>query len=117
MQRWTVGLVLCEVLQSMAVELAEVIGQLRAELTEAMRAGEGADLRFELGAVELELTVVVDKEVKPGAKVRFWVVELGADATASSGATQRIKLVLDPRRVGEPDRRPVIAGDEVAGER
>jgi Trypsin-co-occurring domain 2 len=101
----------------MAVELAEVIDQLRAELTAAMCAGEGADLRFELDPVELELTVGVDKAVTPGAKVKFWVVELGADAAVSSSSTQRIKLVLDPRRTGQPDRRPVISGDEVVGER
>jgi hypothetical protein len=38
------------------VELAKVIGQLRQELTAAMWEGEGEDLRFELGPVELELT-------------------------------------------------------------
>ncbi|WP_066950562.1 trypco2 family protein [Streptomyces lushanensis] len=103
----------------MAVELAEVIGQLRAELTEAMRQGENAGLRFELGPVELELTVSVDKEAGPGAKVRFWVVELGADAKVARNSTQRITLTLDPRRAGEePDRRPVlITGAEVDGER
>lgn len=101
----------------MAVELAELIGQLRAELTEAMSAGEGTDLRFELGPVELELTIAVNKEAKPGAKIRFWVVELGADVSAASGSTQRIKLSLDPRRTAEPDRKVVISGDEKAGER
>jgi hypothetical protein len=101
----------------MAVELAELIGQLRAELTEAMHAGDGADLRFELGPVELELTVAVDKEAKPGAKVRFWVMELGADMKAASSTTQRIKLKLDPRRVGQPDRQPLISGSEQPGER
>ncbi|MYZ40203.1 MULTISPECIES: trypco2 family protein [unclassified Streptomyces] len=103
----------------MAVELAEMIGQLRAELTEAMRQGESenADLRFELGPVELELTISVDKEAGPGAKVRFWVVELGADAKIAQNSTQRITLTLDPRRAGEPDRRPLISGAEVDGER
>ena len=101
----------------MAVELAELIRQLRAELTDAMSAGEGSDLRFELGPVELELTVGVDKEAKPGAKVRFWVVDLGADLSMASSSTQRIKLSLDPRRAAEPDRRVVISGDEEAGER
>ena len=101
----------------MAVELAELIKQLRAELTDAMHAGEGADLRFEAGPVELELTVVVDKEAKPGAKVRFWVVELGADVKAASSKTQHIKLTLNPRQVGQPNRRPLIAGEEDAGER
>jgi hypothetical protein len=98
----------------MAVELAELIGQLRAELTAAMHAGDNADLRFELGPVELELTLAVDKEAKPGAKIRFWVVEMGADVKAASSTTQRIKLSLDPRRSGH---RPLISGDEELGER
>jgi len=100
----------------MAVELAELIGQLRAELTEAMRKGDGAELRFELGPVELELTVAVSKEVKPGAKVRFLVVEVGADTAMASSSTQRIKLTLDPRRAGESGR-PFVSGDEKPGER
>jgi Trypsin-co-occurring domain 2 len=79
------------------VELAQVIGQLRRELSAAMRDGEGEDLRFELGPVELELTVAVSKETGPNAKVRFWVVELGADAKVAS---QRITLTLDPHRRG-----------------
>lgn len=56
------------------VEFAQVIGQLRQELSAAMREGEGEDLRFELGPVELELTVAVSREAGPNAKVRFWVV-------------------------------------------
>jgi len=42
---------------------------------------------------------------RPGPKVRFWVVELGADATVASQATQRITLTLDPRRRGVPANR------------
>ncbi|MGD0606451.1 MAG: trypco2 family protein [Streptosporangiaceae bacterium] len=100
----------------MAVELAELIGQLRAELTKAMDAGDGAELRFELGPVELELTVAVNKEANPGAKVRFWVVELGAEGSVASQSGQRIKLTLDPRLSEEPGR-PLISGAEQAGER
>ena len=101
----------------MAVELAELISQLRSELSEALHTGEGSDVRFELGPVELEVTVAVAKEARPGAKVKFWVVELGADGTASSNTTQRIKLSLEPQQAGQPGRRPLISGDEVAGER
>ena len=96
------------------VELAQVISQLRQELSAAMREGEGEDLRFELGPVEL--TVAVSKEAGPNAKVRFWVVELGADAMVASQATQRITLTLDPRRRGVAGK-PVISGSEQAGER
>ncbi|GAA1196443.1 trypco2 family protein [Pseudonocardia alaniniphila] len=101
----------------MALALAEVVANLRAELAEAMRAGKDEELRFELGPVELELTVGIDKEATPGAKVKFWVLELGAETKLGSTSTQRIKLVLDPRHATEPDRRPMISGTEVPGER
>jgi hypothetical protein len=98
------------------VELVQVIGQLRQELSAAMQEGEGEDLRFELGTVELELTVAVSREAGPNAKVRFWVVELGADAKVASQGTQRITLTLDPRRRGVAGK-PLISGSEQAGER
>ena len=100
----------------MAVELAELVAQLRTELTEAMQEGRDEALRFGLGPVELELTVTVGKEATPGAKVRFWVVEAGADAKASSARTQTIKLTLEPHMAGRPGVRPDIYGDEVTGE-
>jgi hypothetical protein len=101
----------------MPLALTEVIAQLRAELTEAMRVGEDEDLRFELGPVELELTVGVDKEAKPGAKAKFWVLELGAETRFAATSTQRIKLTLDPRHTAQPGRRPTISGAEAPHER
>jgi hypothetical protein len=61
------------------IELGEVVAELRRELQQAMDAGEGQPLRFELGPVELETTVAVEKGGGGGAKVRFWVLELGGD--------------------------------------
>jgi hypothetical protein len=66
--------------------------------------------------VELELTVAVSKEVGPNAKVRFWVVELGAEGKVGSQATQRITLTLDPRHRGVAGK-PLISGPEQDGER
>ncbi len=66
--------------------------------------------------MELELTVAVSEEAGPNAKVRFWVIELGADASVSSQASQRITLTLDPRRRGIAGK-PLISGPEQAGER
>lgn len=99
------------------VELATVIGQLREELGKAAQAGEGEEFRFEVGPIELELTVAVSKEAGPNAKVKFWVVELGSDSKLTSTNTQRIKLTLDLRRAGEPDERPMISGPSRDGER
>jgi hypothetical protein len=103
-----------------ALELAELIAQLRAELTEAMRAGEDAGLRFELGPIELELALTVGREGGAQGKIRFWVAELGADGKMTNTAAQRIKLVLEPRRTHTVDGRPItvlISGREVDGER
>lgn len=101
----------------MSVELSAVIGQLREELSQAMEAGEGEELRFELGPVELELSVSVTKEAGAAGKVRFWVAEVGADGKASSATTQRLRLTLDPRRTDQPDRRPWVSGQGQSGER
>ncbi|GHJ37502.1 trypco2 family protein [Streptomyces sp. TS71-3] len=101
-----------------ALELAELIARLRAELAAAMRAGEDAGVRFELGPVELELALTVGREAGAGGKVRFRVAELGTDGKATDATTQRIKLVLEPRRAGSPNGGPVlIHGEEVDGER
>ncbi|MCK2212366.1 hypothetical protein MF672_000915 [Actinomadura sp. ATCC 31491] len=96
----------------MAIELAELVGQLRAELTKAMNTAEDAELRFELGPIELELTVGVNKDVNSGGKVRFWVVELGGQGAMSSQSTQRIKLTLDPQRTGQTGKLWIAGGEE-----
>lgn len=82
------------------LELAELIENLRAELSKARQGSKDEDLRFEVGPVELELSVVVSKEGGPSAKVKFLVVEVGAEAKAASAATQRMKLTLTPRLAG-----------------
>jgi hypothetical protein len=97
------------------IELGEVIGELRRELQTAMAAGAGEPLRFELGPVELEATVAVEKGGGGATKIRFWVVELGGDAKVSQSSTQRIKLVLQPRLAS--GQAPLISGDEAARER
>jgi hypothetical protein len=104
------------------LELASVLRQLRTELNEALDESEGERLRFELGPVELSLTVTVGREATPGAKIRFWVVEAGADAKISREAIQAIKLVLTPRDMSAPvgpDGNPVpplISGRQQEGE-
>ena len=78
------------------IELADVISELRAELDRARLAAAGSELRFGLGPVELEVTVGLDREGTAGGKVRFWVVEVGAEGKIASTSTQRIKLTLTP---------------------
>lgn len=51
----------CGIVTAM-IELADVIADLRDELDAARRRGTGEDLRFELGPVELEVSVAVQKD-------------------------------------------------------
>ncbi|MFF4605364.1 trypco2 family protein [Streptomyces sp. NPDC001339] len=91
------------------IELASVIRDLREELKQAITAAEDEELRFELGQIELEVSVALERTGHAGAKVRFWVVESGADATVGALSTQHIKLSLQPT-LKRSDRPLLISG-------
>lgn len=99
-----------------AVQLSDMIWQLRHELSRAMWAGENADLRFEAETVQLELTVGVEKAREPGAKVRFWVFDMGASARRASTVTQKITLTLHPIRSDAPGQPASISGQALSNE-
>ncbi|MFE0133956.1 trypco2 family protein [Streptomyces sp. NPDC059037] len=98
------------------IELAEMIAQLRGELATAMAAAEHEELRFELGAVELEAEFAVQRADTADGRIRFWVVEAGASAQQTASNTHRVHLTLQPRvrATGEP---PYVAGDQTPRER
>ena len=104
------------------IELASVVRQLRAELNEALAGAQGERLRFELGPVEVSLSVTLGRDATPGAKIRFWVIEAGADAKLSGESVQEITLVLTPvdtQAPPGPGGRPasvLIEGGAVDGE-
>jgi Trypsin-co-occurring domain 2 len=98
------------------IELQTVIEDLRTEILDAVAAAETAQIAFELDEVEIELTVVAEKSASGGAKVRFWVAEIGADAKISRSQTQLVRLKLMPRdkRTGS---KPWVRGKESSTER
>lgn len=100
----------------MMIEFGELIGQLRRELQDAMAEGANERLRFEVGPVELEATVAVERSGGGGTKVRFWVIELGGDGKLGNVTTQRIKLTLQPR-IGETGQTAYVSGDSTPNER
>ncbi|MEV5977420.1 trypco2 family protein [Streptomyces sp. NPDC052114] len=101
------------------MELAEMIRALRAELNEALADGADHPVRFELGPVEIEATVAAERTAGGQGKIRFWVLEGGADTARSSSRTQRITLTLQPRlRTSDGTfTTAYIAGEEADGER
>ena len=102
------------------IELADLIRELRQQLTTALADGDGESVRFELGPVEVEASVAVSREAGGDAKVRLWVVDAGANGKYTQAETQRITLTLTPKQVsadGRSPRRVMITGGEVDGER
>lgn len=102
------------------IELADMIRELRQQLSTALADGEGEALRFELGPVEIEASVAVTREAGGDAKVRLWVVDAGANGKYGHAETQRVTLTLTPRAFtadGRPTGTILITGDEVDGER
>ena len=95
------------------LELAEVIRALRDELESAIEAGAGKALRFELGPVEVEVSVAIVAGASAEVTPRFVVVALGAHGNVERTSTQRIKLTLTPRE-GPAGRTPMVA-DTVGG--
>ncbi|MDI2124651.1 hypothetical protein QI554_00690 [Yinghuangia seranimata] len=77
-------------------ELGDAIGAIRQELQRAMADGDGQQLRFRAGPVELEFTVEVTLEGSAGTKVRVlpWSVEAKGGVTAAR--SNRVKITLQP---------------------
>jgi hypothetical protein len=101
-------------LESVPIPLASAIRVLRAELQAAVRAGEGEDLRFALGPVELELQVQAASEGGGEAGIKFWLVSVGAKGSRSSQTTHTVRLSLTPVRAdadGGEDRDVLVASE------
>jgi hypothetical protein len=97
------------------IPLASAIEVLRAELVEAVKAGEGEEIQFALGRVELELQVAAENKVDGNAGIKFWLVSLGGGAARSSGSTHTVHLSLTPvrRTAGASGERDVLVASEL----
>jgi hypothetical protein len=91
------------------LELAKVIRDLRSELEDAVTAADGEVLLFELGPIELELSVAIEAGAHAEAKTRFWVMDAGAGVSADHTNTQRITLTLTPQ-LGPDGAAPHVSG-------
>jgi hypothetical protein len=77
------------------IGLAEAIAGLRADLSTARLQGEGQDIRFSVGEIEVELAVEFgwSKEAGGGFKL-FSFVDLSGKAGSTDKATNKVKLKL-----------------------
>ena len=80
----------------LGVGLAEAVEQVRVELEDAIKRGEGSSVAFETGPVEMEFEVAFAASGGGDVGFRVWVVNVGARADASRTSTNRLKIVLQP---------------------
>jgi NTP-dependent ternary system trypsin peptidase co-occuring protein len=79
-----------------AVALSEALDALREGLERFWAESEGRDLRIRVDDVTLTLQVVARREKEGGGKVRWWVIEAGADVKTESETMQTLVLKLTP---------------------
>ena len=97
------------------IPLASAIRVLREQLQDAVRGGEGEELRFALGPVELELRVEAAHEGGGEAGIKFWLASVGAKGSRSSSTTHTVRLSLTPVRVDGAgnEKRDVLVASEL----
>ena len=78
------------------VGVADAVRSLRKELAAAHAEVDRGGVYFEMGPVEIEFTVEVERAVDGDAGVRIGVVSIGASGSVSSDTTHRMKFVLSP---------------------
>ncbi|WP_049574293.1 trypco2 family protein [Streptomyces sp. SBT349] len=96
------------------VGLAEVIGQVRRELTQAWRDGEDESIRFAVERVSLEFAVQVHRSGDARAGLRIGVLTADVGGGAARDTTHRMQVELLPELSDEEGmlhvrRRPPLA--------
>src|SRR5436309_513187 len=85
--------------------LGEVISALRSEIKEAMENGKGQDVQFDLGSIELELTLTVKAEGGSEGKISFHVLgagaEIGGKGKIAKEQVQKVKFTITPFRASD----------------
>ena len=90
------------------VGLADAIGQVRAELEQAIKDGQESSVAFRAGPVELEFEVAFTRTGGVSGGFQLSVLSFGAKREKSAAATHRVKVALTP---ADRDGRDMLIGD------
>jgi Trypsin-co-occurring domain 2 len=81
--------------------IASAIEGLRVELEEAWATSAGKPVRFRVSDVTLTVQTVARREAGVSGKVRWYLIEAGADGRVARESTQTLVLTLTPALYGE----------------
>lgn len=80
-----------------SVDLGQALSALRGVLASSWEESKDEAVRFRVSEVKLTVQTIVSREGGVGAKIRWLLVEAGADAKTSSESTQTLELTLQPQ--------------------
>lgn len=78
------------------IELAAAIGQVRAQLAQAIEEGADSPVAFRAGPIQLDFDVTFTKTGGGEAGVRVWVVTVSGKGEVASAKTHRLSVTLTP---------------------
>ncbi|MGW1787590.1 trypco2 family protein [Streptomyces tubercidicus] len=81
------------------IDLTEAVQAVRDDLRAATRTFDGGDLQFEMGPIELEFTVELERDPRARSGVRTWVITDAGGTSSAATARHRLKLTLTPREL------------------
>ncbi|MGW5049802.1 trypco2 family protein [Actinokineospora sp. NPDC004072] len=94
------------------ISLSTAVELLRAELAEALAAGEGERVRFVPERVEVELEITAKVSKKGNGSVSLWkVATIGGSRQNDQTATHRLRLTLRPRDMTLSTEDDMLIGD------
>ncbi|MFI5525693.1 trypco2 family protein [Streptomyces platensis] len=92
------------------IDLTEAVQAVRDDLRAATESFDGGDLQFDMGPIELEFTVELERDPRARSGVRTWVVTDAGAAKVSAPARHRLTLTLTPRQLAY---RSIDVGDRM----
>lgn len=102
--------------QNPPVELSVALETLREELEEAWIKGQGHRIRFQVPHVTLTVQATARRDTTAGGKLRWWLIEGGAEHGSAHENLQTLVLNLSPQLYDEAGHAgPLeVAGDQAA---
>lgn len=94
------------------IGLADAISQLRAELSRARLNGEGKDIRFGLGEIEVELMLEFGISAEGGGGIKlFSFVDVSGKAAMNNKSGHKLKFTLTVAPEGEASAGKFLVSD------
>ncbi|WP_169983557.1 trypco2 family protein [Microbispora sp. H10836] len=85
------------------MRLSEAINAVRNELLEARRLGEGTEMPFDVGDIEIEFSFTLTREKSAKGGIKVWVLEAEGAGSRGSATVNKVTVNLSPKNLdGSP---------------